>query len=243
MHPEKTVCTSQRAPLVTIQTTVHRRAEAGAVRWWCLMGTDLRWNGIERRKRRTPSLSASSRSKSVSIPSPVKCQEKSDGGKVCTWEMISGVTEEGRHFEDYTGGDRVRTQRPYYKAGAAADNLRDDPRPDPTYSRACVGPPDSLRCAHLLSSARFRRCVRPTGLSISQGNFVNGFYPRGLGHGRRLDRHRRFGAYTPGENNGILAARHAEQSESLIFPTTDDARMRRFENELAYGDRSRATCK
>ncbi len=167
---------------------------------------------------------------------------KSAGGQVCTWEMISGVTEEGRHFEDYASCDRVRTQRPYYPAGTLPNNTREDPRmKDPTYA---------TEQAWVMSQVRSAACVcchstkAPKGQSnwyVDQpGNFINGFFDRGLAMGAGWLDTVGFGAYPPSENNGFTRSTPDNPGHG-IFPTTDDARMRRFfENELAFRGKTRA---
>ncbi|MFT5457486.1 MAG: hypothetical protein ACI9K2_003980 [Myxococcota bacterium] len=51
-------------------------------------------------------------------------------GQVCTWEAISGVTEEGRRFVDYASCETVVKQRPYYSYPPSADTPPDDGRLD-----------------------------------------------------------------------------------------------------------------
>lgn len=151
------------------------------------------------------------------------------GGKVCTWEMISGATEEGRRFEDYASCDRVRTQRPYYPVPPANNATRPDARmSDPTYvaeqswvrsqieSTACV-------CCHSQRA--------PQGPSSwfleSAGNFINSFEDRGIALGAGWIDSTSLGAYEAQDNNGFSRARPADPFHT-IFVTTDDARMRRF---------------
>jgi hypothetical protein len=58
-------------------------------------------------------------------------EASADDGEVCTWNAISGTTEEGYRYLDYGDCDVVRTQRPYVPypaASAPADDSRlDDP--------------------------------------------------------------------------------------------------------------------
>ena len=107
-------------------------------------------------------------------PKPGEPTGKGEAGKVCTWEMISGATEEGRDFRDYASCDRVRTQRPYYPVPAGKDVGRDDYRlKDPTYVReldwvkrqirstACTCCSFLKRITYLpmtISSPSFRKC-------------------------------------------------------------------------------------
>lgn len=169
-------------------------------------------------------------------PKPGEPAGQSPGGKVCTWEMISGATEEGRSFSDYASCDRVRTQRPYYAAPPAPDATREDARMnDPEYvaelewvksqieSTACV-------CCHSTRA--------PQGTSNwfieSPGNFINSFYPRGLAMGAGWIDTVGFGAYRPEDNNGFSRVA-PERPHDSIFVTTDAARIARFfEAELAH---------
>lgn len=154
---------------------------------------------------------------------------QSDGGLVCTWQMISGATEEGRRFEDYASCDVVRTQRPYYAAPTEDGALRDDPRlNDAAYvtelswvkqqveATACV-------CCHSTRA--------PRGTSnwyVDQpGNFLNGFHGRGLAMGAGWINTVGFGAYAAQQNNGFHRADPAHPQRG-IFVTTDPARMEAF---------------
>ncbi len=167
---------------------------------------------------------------------------KDPNGQVCTWEMISAATEEGRKFENYASCDRVRTQRPYYAVPTATDATREDTRlNDPVYAAevtwlrtqieatACV-------CCHSTQA--------PEGTSnwyVDQpGNFINGFFSRGLAMGAGWINTVGFGAYPPEHNNGFVRADEAHPERS-IFVTTDEARVRRFfEAELAYRGMTKA---
>ncbi|MFO0657831.1 MAG: hypothetical protein U0787_22545 [Polyangia bacterium] len=160
---------------------------------------------------------------------------QSAGGQVCTWEMISGVTEEGRHFEDYASCDRVRTQRPYYGAGTLPNNTREDPRlKDPTYATEQAWVMSQIKSAACVCCHSTKAPKGPSNWYVDQpGNFLNGFYDRGLAMGAGWLDTVGFGAYPPSENNGFSRATPDNPGHS-IFPTQDDARMRRFfEKELA----------
>jgi len=157
-------------------------------------------------------------------------------GQVCTWEMISAATEEGRQFEDYASCDRVRTQRPYYAAPTHENAEQDDARmADPAYvaettwlkrqinSTACV-------CCHSTRSPE-----GPSNWYVDQpGNFLNGFHPRGLAMGAGWIDTASFGTFPTAQNNGFHRATPDSPTES-IFVTTDQARVKRFfEAELAH---------
>lgn len=153
----------------------------------------------------------------------------SAGGQVCTWEMISGATEEGRRFADYASCDRVRTQRPYYPLPPAPTVGQEDPRmSDPAYTgeldwvksqitaTACV-------CCHSTST--------PKGAANwyleAPGNFISSFYDRGIALGAGWVTSVGLGAYPAAQNNGFSRATPTDPNHT-IFVTTDDARMRRF---------------
>ena len=161
---------------------------------------------------------------------------QSAGGQVCTWQVVSGATEEGRNFEDYAACDPVRTQRPYYGSPedptAALPDARMD---DAAYvaemewvrrqvrSSACV-------CCHANSA--------PKGASNwnvdKPGNFVNGFKPRGIALGAGWIDSVGFGTFPPEENNGFHRPT-PENPVGSIIPTTDPARMMAFfEREAAH---------
>ncbi len=169
-------------------------------------------------------------------PLPGEPAGKGPNGQVCTWEMISAATEEGRHFEDYASCDRVRTQRPYYAAPTELDATVDDPRmADPAYAAevnwiktqinatACV-------CCHSTKA--------PEGSSnwyVDQpGNFLNGFFKRGLAMGAGWIDTGGFGTFPVEQNNGFHRATPQTPTET-IFVTTDQARVKRiFEAELVH---------
>ncbi len=177
-------------------------------------------------------------------PKPGEPAGRSAGGKVCTWEVISGATEEGRHYDDYASCDRVRTQRPYYPAPPPRAGYADaDPRmSDSTYSQehawvkrqiestACV-------CCH---STRAPKGSSNWVVDQPTGNFINGFADRGLAMGAGWIDTVGFGAYPKEENNGFSRATPDRPTDS-IFVTTDPERMKRFfEAELARRGKTRA---
>ena len=182
----------------------------------------------------------------VFLPPTLTCKAPLDGepagqsanGEVCTWNMISGSTEEGRKFKDYASCEVVRTQRPYYPVNANMERLgkEDERLQDAAYkeelswvksqieSSACV-------CCH--SSE-----IAPEGPSNwyieAPGNFMDSFFDSGLAMGANYVPSRELGAYPPEQNNGF---------DRLLsgFPSTDPARMVRFfEAELAHRGKARA---
>lgn len=181
------------------------------------------------------------------------CKEPKEGepagkgpdGKVCTWSAISGATEPGRNFEDYGSCDQVRTQRPYLpKPAPPAASKQDDRMNDPAYVKESEWVKSQIRaaacvCCHTTSAPK-----GPSSWYLESGpNWINSMSSRGLAMGAGWINTVGFGAYPPEQNNGFTRAtpKHPERS---AFPTTDDARMRRFfENELAHRGRTRENFK
>ena len=55
-------------------------------------------------------------------------------GQVCTWQAISGNTEDGRRYVDYASCEPVYTQRPYWPVEVSWETDEDDPRlTDPAF--------------------------------------------------------------------------------------------------------------
>lgn len=154
---------------------------------------------------------------------------RSAGGKVCTWEMISGATEEGRRFEDYASCGRVRTQRPYYPVPAAPNATRSDPRmEDPTYRAEHAWVQGQIQSTACVCCHSDKAPQGPSNWFMeSQGNFINSFFDRGIAMGAGWIDTVSLGAYPKEENNGFSRAT-PEDPFHTIFVTTDDARMRRF---------------
>ena len=117
-----------------------------------------------------------------SDPLPGEPAGNSEGGQVCTWQAISGATEEGRRFSDYASCDVVYTQRPYYPAPPAEEADPDDPRlDDPTYAAELSWVYDQIEasacvCCHGNEA--------PNGASNwtidADGNWISTFYDSGL---------------------------------------------------------------
>lgn len=166
------------------------------------------------------------------IPETQTCVE-ADGGAatVCTWNQMSGCTEEGRKFEEFASCETVITQRPYSPVPPDTANSLDDPRlADPEYaaelswvktqldSCACV-------CCH-------KGSITPEGAAIwdteAEGNFVNTFSDWGIGFSARAFDSSLLGSYDAADNNGF--SRFVSG-----MPSTDEPRMKRFfEGELEH---------
>lgn len=155
----------------------------------------------------------------------------SEDGKVCTWTMISGCTEEGRKFADYGACEPVLTQRPYAPVPPFPPPAEPDERlKDPVYAAeqawvtsqveacACV-------CCHQSS-------LTPAGAGVwdieAQGNWISTFSPYGLAFAGGFIDSSLLGAYPADQNNGF-------DRTTTGLPTTDAARMAKFfAEELAY---------
>jgi len=178
------------------------------------------------------------------------CKQPLDGqdaglgpdGQVCTWEMISAATEEGRKFEDYASCESVRTQRPYYAVPTADDATRDDPRlRDPTYAAELHWLRGQIEATACVCCHSTRAPEGSSNWYVDQpGNFANGFFTRGLAMGAGWINTVGFGAFPPEKNNGFVRADEAHPNRS-IFVTTDPERVQRFfEGELAARGKTRA---
>ncbi|MEM6991369.1 MAG: hypothetical protein AAF721_12745 [Myxococcota bacterium] len=174
---------------------------------------------------------------SVFIQPTLQCRDALPGeppgltdGQVCTWESISGCTEEGRAFQDYASCDVIYTQRPYYPAPAAEPpEVPDERLNDPEYAAELAWVTEQVEasacvCCHSTATA-------PNGPSNwyleAPGNWIDSFYDSGLAMNAGWVDSTAFGAYPAEENNGF----HRDASG---LPTTDSARMIAFfEAELA----------
>lgn len=175
--------------------------------------------------------------KTCKAPLPGEPAGQSEGGEVCTWNMISGSTEEGRKFKDYASCETVLTQRPYYAAppNTMRAGQEDERLDDPDYVKeldwvksqieasACV-------CCHSTE-------ISPDGPSNwyieAPGNFMDTFYDSGLAMGANYVPSRELGAFDPEDNNGF-------DRLTSGFPSTDPERMVRFfEKELEHRGKTR----
>ncbi|MCB9763745.1 MAG: hypothetical protein H6739_28510 [Alphaproteobacteria bacterium] len=173
-------------------------------------------------------------------PLPGEPAGASEDGEVCTWQIVSGATEEGRSFSDYADCDVIRRQRPYSAAPANPRADAVDPRmEDPAYAAEVDWVRDQLRagscdCCH--------SAVAPDGPAVFdadfEGNLLNQFNDRGLAMGAGWIPTIGFGTYLPEENNGFERSSPEDPYLSII-PTTDQARMMAiFEAELEHRGRT-----
>lgn len=148
----------------------------------------------------------------------------SENGDVCTWSMISGCTEPGRHFGDYASCDQVRTQRPYAAVPPNAPTVDPDPRlDDPAYVEELAWVTEQVEacacvCCHQTSRTPDGAAVWDIDLP---GNWVNSFSPYGLAFAGGVLDTSLLGAYPPAENNGF-------DRDVTGIPTTDPARLAAF---------------
>lgn len=174
-------------------------------------------------------------------PLPGEPEGMGPDGQVCTWEMISGATEEGRLFSDYAECNTVRQQRPY---GPVPYNARydvSDPRmDDPAYAEDVEWFRGQLRSAACVCCHDQQA---PEGPSVfdadAPGNVLNQLNDRGIAMGAGWVNTVGFGAYPPEDNNGFERA-DLDDPDHSIFPTTDMERMIAiFEREGAHRGLSR----
>jgi hypothetical protein len=159
-------------------------------------------------------------------PLPGEPAGQSEGGQVCTQQIISGATEEGRVFSDYASCEPVRIQRPYSPVPPNDRYNTPDPRmDDPAYAADVEWVKSQLRssaciCCHDGSA--------PDGPSVfdldSTGNMLNQFNDRGIAMGTGWISTVGFGAWPPEQNNGFERSDLDDPNDS-IFPTTDMQRM------------------
>ncbi len=163
-------------------------------------------------------------------PLPGEPAGMSEDGQVCTWEAISGSTEEGRHFADYASCEPIFTQRPYWSAAVEADTPEDDPRYDDAAWQEdfdwITGQVEASACICCHSSE-----LAPSGPSgwflEAEGLWVDTLDDDGMAMLAGWIDSTAFGAYEPEDNNGF---------ERIItgLPSTDPERTRAFfEGELA----------
>jgi hypothetical protein len=154
-------------------------------------------------------------------PLPGEPPGQSAGGQVCTWTLISGCTEAGRHYQDYASCADVLTQRPYYPGPAAGATPAGDPRLADTaylaevaWARSQV---EASACVCCHSSA-----LAPQGASQwyleAPGIWLDSVADSGIALMAGLVSSEVFGAFPPAENNGF-------NRTEVGLPTTDVPRM------------------
>jgi hypothetical protein len=167
---------------------------------------------------------------------------QSPGGLVCTWEMISGATEEGRAFSDYASCDPVRAQRGYSPVPSNPRYAEPDPRmDDPVYVAELDWVRGQIRSAGCICCHDNNAPDGPSVFDVdATGNMMNQFNDAGLAMGAGWINTVSFGAYPPEQNNGFERADLDHPGHS-IFPTTDMDRMLAFfRSELAHRGKTEA---
>ena len=152
------------------------------------------------------------------------------GGQVCTWEAVSGATEEGRRFVDYASCEPIFSQRPYYPYEVSipvdpADDRLDDPAWVEEFGWVTSQfEATSCSCCHSDTTAP----SGPSGWSLDdEPVWLDGVDDDGLAMLAGWVDSTAFGAFAPEDNNGF------DRSTTGV-PTTDVARMVSFlESELA----------
>jgi len=151
-------------------------------------------------------------------------------GQVCTWEAISGATEEGRKYTDYASCDPVLTQRPYWAASVEVDTPADDPRyNDKPWNREYAWATQQVEstaciCCH---TAEHAPETGPSDWHLDvDGIWTDSLDDDGLAVLAGWIDSTAFGAFAPEENNGFARLLTG-------VPTTDSVRMKTFlEGEL-----------
>ena len=158
-------------------------------------------------------------------PLPGEPPGLSADGKVCTWSLISGCTEPGRKFNEYSSCEQVLTQRPYSPLPPAPPPAEPDTRlmDDPAYAAEVAWVTEQVEacacvCCHQTS-------VTPEGASVwdieAPGNWINSFSPYGLAFAGGVLDSSLLGAFPAADNNGFDRALTG-------LPTTDPDRMYNF---------------
>lgn len=169
---------------------------------------------------------------------PVEGEPAGDGpdGQVCTWQAISGATEEGRHFEDYADCSVVVQQRPYWPAATDTDTSPTDPRLyDPQWVEEYAWVTEQVQatacvCCH---SSALAPDGAASGWHLEDGPiWLDGLDDDGLAVLAGWVDSTVFGAFPAEQNNGFSRDRTG-------MPSTDPDRMQAFlAGELARRGRS-----
>jgi len=162
-------------------------------------------------------------------PLPGEPAGEGPDGQVCTWESVSGATEEGRRFVDYASCDPIFSQRPYVPYETTVDTSLDDARlSDTEWAEEFAWvtgqfESTSCSCCHAATYA-------PNGASgwdlEDEPIWLDGVDDDGLAMLAGWVDSTAFGAFDPADNNGF------DRSVTGV-PTTDIPRMVAFlEGEL-----------
>lgn len=163
---------------------------------------------------------------------PLPGEEPGNGpdGQVCTWQIISASTEEGRRFSDYASCDVVYSQRPYYPVPPAEPEADVDTRmDDPAYVEELAWVREQVEASACICC---HSDEAPSGASNwtidAPGNWMSTFRVQGLAMAAGWINSDSFGAYDPADNNGF-------DRIQVGVPSTDPERMKAFfVAELGY---------
>jgi hypothetical protein len=156
-------------------------------------------------------------------PSDSEAPGAGPDGQVCTWNLISACTEEGRSYLEYGDCDVVRTNRPYYSVPTRPVGADDDPRHDDAefveesaWIRAQV---ESCACVCCHTD---RTPDGPSMWSIDDGTlFMDSMSDTAIAMFAGYIDSSAFGAFDPAANNGF------NRIDSAL-PTTDVERTLAF---------------
>jgi hypothetical protein len=164
-------------------------------------------------------------------PLPGEPAGQGPDGQVCTWEVISASTEEGRHYADYASCEPVYTQRPYWSAPAEANTPANDPRySDEEYQEDLAwvtGQVEASACVCCHSTASSPEGGTSGWFIEADGIWIDTLDDDGLAMMAGWIDSTAFGAWDPADNNGFAR-------EITGMPSTQPLRMKTFlEGELA----------
>ena len=151
-------------------------------------------------------------------------------GEVCTWNLISGSTEEGRSYADYGSCEIVYTNRPYYPLGAWEEPPAQDPRyEDPVWLAESEWVASQVRSSACSCCHSDAASLGSSRWSIDAGpGWVDTMSEEGLALFAGHTDSSTLGAFDPADNNGFDRVNSA-------MPTTDVPRMLAFfQSELDH---------
>ncbi|MGC6417031.1 MAG: proteinase inhibitor [Bradymonadia bacterium] len=148
---------------------------------------------------------------------------QSENGEVCTWNLISGCTEEGRQFFEYGSCETVWTNRPYYPVPGRAVAGDDDPRrADSTYLEESAWVKSQVEACACICCHTERSPMGPAKWSTDAGPlWVDTMSDTAISLFAGYVDSSALGAFDPADNNGFDRINSA-------LPSTDVARMLAF---------------
>ncbi len=148
---------------------------------------------------------------------------QSPGDQVCTKNLISGCTEEGRDFRDYGSCDTVFTNRPYYPVEPYSVAPEDDPRlDDPEYLEELEWVTSQTRSCACVCCHSSEAPEGPSIWGIDRDLlWIDQMSDTAVGMFAGFIDSSALGAYPPEDNNGF------NRTDSSL-PTTDPERMVAF---------------